>query len=96
MITDDGATPSAARISSCSGPIVPSSVWVVIGTPVAWCARAAARSTTSSYGVTRPAPVATLMTPARTPVSPMPSVISRTKTSVISASASPNCCRNLK
>ena len=39
--------------SSCSGPIVPWSVWVVIGAPVALWARAAARSTVSSYGVIR-------------------------------------------
>ena len=43
-----GATPAPVRMSSCSTPIVPSSVCVVIGAPVARCAAAAARSTSSS------------------------------------------------
>ena len=54
------------------------------------------RSTISSYGVILWALVATLMTPARMPVSPTPSVNSRMKTSVISLTPSPNCARNLK
>jgi hypothetical protein len=53
---------------------VPSSVWVVIGAPVALWARAAARSPLALVRVTWCGPVATLMTPALIPVAPMPSV----------------------
>ena len=51
MITWRGSTPSSMRSASCSRPIVPSSVWVVIGAPLALCARAAAMITLRSYGV---------------------------------------------
>src|SRR5262245_36056473 len=96
MITALGSTPSSTKMASCSTPMVPASVWVVIGAPVTRCASAAARRTMSSYAVTRPAPVATLITPARMPVSPMPSVSSRTNRSRISRRTSPKGMRNFQ
>ena len=56
---------------------------MVIGTPVAACARATARSTRSTPSVRPFSSTAHLSMPARTPVSAMPSVMSRMKNSVI-------------
>ncbi len=57
----------------------------MIGTPVARCAMQAASRNLRSSGVIAGAPVATLMAPARTPVLPMPWVISRMYNSAISS-----------
>jgi hypothetical protein len=59
---------------------------MVIGTPVLACARATARSTRSTPSVRPLASTAHLSMPARTPVSAMPSVMSRMKKSVIVSS----------
>ena len=58
-------------------------VCVVMGTPVARWAWATARSTRSTPGVMPGRSDAHLRIPARTPVSPIPSVISRTNRSTI-------------
>jgi hypothetical protein len=66
-----GFTPSARKISGCLSPSEPWSVWVMIGTPVAFCA---ARRPVAGFH-SRPSPVAH-DGPALMPVEPMPSSIS--------------------
>ena len=78
-------TPSEARILSCSLPMVADSVWVRIGAPVARWARPAARRHFSSCRVISFRPVAHLMSPARIPEEPIPSVNPRVKISAISS-----------
>src|SRR5947199_62626 len=53
MMTRRRSTPSCAKIACCASPDRPAAqVWVEIGTPVAFWARAEARSTVSITGVT--------------------------------------------
>ena len=61
--------------------MVPSVVWVVMGTPVFLAARAEARRAFSSFSLTLWGPVAHLMTPGLILRAPTPSVISVTKIS---------------
>ena len=63
-------------IFACSGPIVPSSVCVIIVPPVSAFTLAAAFKNVSSIGVICPALVAIFITPALMPVLPIPLVIS--------------------
>ena len=61
-------------------------MWIVIGVPpVATCARATDRSTCSTPSVSPLVSTAHLSMPALTPVPAMPSVMSRTKNSVIAS-----------
>jgi hypothetical protein len=78
MMTRRRSTPSCAKIACCSSPVRPAAhVWVEIGTPVAFWARAEARRTLSMTGVTPAVSVAHLMMAALTPLLPMPCVMSR-------------------
>src|SRR5437870_4720790 len=82
MMTRRRSTPSCAKIACCASPDRPAAqVCVEIGTPVAFWARAEARSTVSITGVTPAVSVAHLMIPALTPLVPMPRVMSRTNSS---------------
>src|SRR2546428_185523 len=82
MMTRRRSTPSCAKIACCASPDRPAAqVCVEIGTPVAFWARAEARSTVSITGVTPAVSVAHLMMPALTPLVPMPRVMSRTDSS---------------
>src|SRR5213594_2196813 len=82
MMTRRRSTPSCAKIACCASPDRPAAqVCVEIGTPVAFWARAEARSTVSITGVTPAVSVAHLMMPAFTPLVPMPRVMSRTNSS---------------
>ena len=60
-------------------------MWVEIGTPVAFWARAEARRMFSMTGVTPAVSVAHLMMAAFTPLSPMPCVMSRMNSSATSS-----------
>ena len=89
MADDDAAEVDAflgedrlLRVAGC-GP--PAQVWVEIGTPVAFCARADARRTFSITGVTPAVSVAHLMMAALTPLSPIPWVMSRMKRAATSS-----------
>ena len=67
-----------------AGPCLPTAwVWIVTGVFVAACARATERSTCSTPAVRPLASTAHLSMPALTPVPAMPSVMSRTKNSVM-------------
>src|SRR6202022_3576521 len=80
MMTRRRSTPSWAKIACWASPVRPAAqVWVEIGTPVAFCARAEARRMFSMTGVTPAVSVAHLMIAALTPVAPIPSWISGTK-----------------
>ena len=71
--------------ATIAGPCLPAAcVWMVIGVPpVATWARATERSTRSTPSVSPFSSTAHLSMPALTPVPAMPSVMSRTKNSVI-------------
>ena len=78
MMTRPRSTPSCAKIACCASPDRPAAqVWVEIGTPVAFWARADARRMFSITGVTPAVSVAHLMMAALTPLAPMPCVMSR-------------------
>ena len=69
MMTRLRSTPSWAKIACCISPVRPAAqVWVEIGTPVAFWARAEARRTLSITGVTPAVSVAHLMMAAFTPL----------------------------
>ena len=69
MITRRRSTPSWAKIACCASPVRPAAqVWVEIGTPVAFWARAEARRMFSMTGVTPAVSVAHLMMAALTPL----------------------------
>src|SRR5205085_1934544 len=77
------STPSSSKIRCWSSPVrCAAFVCVVMKTPVVRCAQAIERSTRSTSSVTPGASVQHLSAPARTPVSPIPCSISRTKSSV--------------
>ena len=79
MTTRDRSAPSASKTSSWSSPTVDWTAWVVIASPVRRAARAAARWTRSSWAESHGLSVPiSPMIPARIPVSPTPSVASRT------------------
>src|SRR5438876_10924443 len=89
MMTRPRSTPSCAKIACCASPDRPAAqVWVEIGTPVAFWARADARRMFSITGVTPAVSVAHLMMAALTPLVPMPRVMSRRNSS---ATASTPC-----
>ena len=69
MMTRRRSTPSWAKIACCASPVRPAAqVWVEIGTPVAFWARADARRMFSMTGVTPAVSVAHLMMAALTPL----------------------------
>ena len=86
MMTRLRSTPSWAKIACCASPVRPAAqVWVEIGTPVAFWARAEARRMFSITAVTPAVSVAHLMIAALTPLVPMPSVMSRMKSAATSS-----------
>jgi hypothetical protein len=86
MMTRLRSTPSCAKIACCASPVRPAAhVWVEIGTPVAFWARAEARRMFSITAVTPAVSVAHLMMAALTPLVPMPSVMSRMKSAATSS-----------
>ena len=81
MTTRPGSTPSSSKIFSCSSPIDDMTAWVVTARPVRRAARPAARWTRSSaviHGLS--VPISPTI-PGLIPVSPTPSVASRTSSS---------------
>src|SRR6266478_5972305 len=90
MMTRRRSTPSWAKIACWDSPVRPAAqVWVEIGTPVAFWARADARRMFSMTGVTPAVSVAHLMMAALTPVAPMPCWISRMKSAATSSTPCP-------
>ena len=86
MTTRVGSAPSASKMRSWSSPTGDCTAWVVIARPVRRAARAAARWTRSSRAETHGLSVPiSPMIPGRIPVSPTPSVASRTSSSARSS-----------
>ena len=81
---------AARHVVASASPVRPAAhVWVEIGTPVAFWARAEARRIFSMTGVTPAVSVAHLMMAALTPLSPMPCVMSRTNSSATASTPWP-------
>src|SRR5947209_5127057 len=84
MMTRPRSTPSCAKIACWASPERPAAqVWVEMGTPVAFWARAEARRMASSTGVTPAVSVAHLMMAALTPMGPVPGGAGRARDGVL-------------
>ena len=82
-----GSTPSSSKMRICSRPVpLAGREWAMIGRPVCFDARAAARWIFSTFGVTPGSSAAHLMKAALMSVPWMPVSMSWTKISAISSS----------